>query len=110
VKFSLSLTIKTIIYSFICIMYVFRKTLKLSDCCTPMAGKEMKNRGSKCLKEVHTVTEALKALYRQKLLPLEKYYGFSDFHSSSLEDADFDNKPMILVLGQCSTGKTTFIR
>lgn len=75
-----------------------------------MAGKEMKNRGGKCLKEVHTVTEALKALYRQKLLPVEKYYGFSDFHSSSLEDADFDNKPMILVVGQCSTGKTTFIR
>ncbi|XP_043094669.1 EH domain-containing protein 2 [Puntigrus tetrazona] len=75
-----------------------------------MAGKEMKNRGSKCLKEVHTVTEALKTLYRQKMLPLEKYYDFSDFHSSSLEDADFDNKPMILVVGQCSTGKTTFIR
>ncbi|XP_016141374.1 EH domain-containing protein 2 [Sinocyclocheilus grahami] len=75
-----------------------------------MAGKEMKNRGGKCLKEVHTVTEALKTLYRQKLLPLEKYYDFSDFHSSGLEDADFDNKPMILVVGQCSTGKTTFIR
>ncbi len=75
-----------------------------------MAGKEMKNRGGKCPKEVHTVTEALKTLYRQKLLPLEKYYDFSDFHSSSLEDADFDNKPMILVVGQCSTGKTTFIR
>uniref|UniRef100_A0A673MPE0 EH domain-containing protein 2-like n=1 Tax=Sinocyclocheilus rhinocerous TaxID=307959 RepID=A0A673MPE0_9TELE len=58
----------------------------------------------------HIVSEALKTLYRQKLLPLEKYYGFSDFHSSSLEDADFDNKPMILVVGQCSTGKTTFIR
>ncbi|XP_016343961.1 EH domain-containing protein 2-like [Sinocyclocheilus anshuiensis] len=75
-----------------------------------MADKEMKNRGGKCLKEVHIVSEALKTLYRQKLLPLEKYYGFSDFHSSSLEDADFDNKPMILVVGQCSTGKTTSIR
>lgn len=75
-----------------------------------MSAKGMRNRGGKCLKAVHTVTEALKILYRQKLLPLEKYYGFSDFHSSSLEDADFDNKPMILVLGQCSTGKTTFIR
>uniref|UniRef100_A0A673MRX6 EH domain-containing protein 2-like n=1 Tax=Sinocyclocheilus rhinocerous TaxID=307959 RepID=A0A673MRX6_9TELE len=69
-----------------------------------------KSMGGKCLKEVHIVSEALKTLYRQKLLPLEKYYGFSDFHSSSLEDADFDNKPMILVVGQCSTGKTTFIR
>lgn len=75
-----------------------------------MAGKDIKKRSGKCQKEVHTVTEALKTLYRQKLLPLEKYYGFFDFHSTSLEDADFSNKPMILVLGQCSTGKTTFIR
>ncbi|KAG7314580.1 hypothetical protein KOW79_021883 [Hemibagrus wyckioides] len=75
-----------------------------------MAPKEVKNKGVKSLKEVQTVTEGLKFLYRQKLLPLEKYYGFSDFHSPSLEDADFNNKPMILVVGQCSTGKTTFIR
>ncbi|KAK2816474.1 hypothetical protein Q7C36_022745 [Tachysurus vachellii] len=75
-----------------------------------MAPKEVKNKGVKSLKEVQTVTEGLKFLYRQKLLPLEKYNGFSDFHSPSLEDADFDNKPMILVVGQCSTGKTTFIR
>lgn len=27
-----------------------------------------------------------------------------------LEDADFDNKPMVLLVGQYSTGKTTFIR
>ncbi|XP_052413023.1 EH domain-containing protein 2 [Carassius gibelio] len=86
------------------------KANSLLKCNGSMAGKEMKNKGGKCLKEVHTVTEALKTLYRQKLLPLEKYYDFSDFHSSSLEDADFDNKPMILVVGQCSTGKTTFIR
>ncbi|KTF78114.1 hypothetical protein cypCar_00030252 [Cyprinus carpio] len=84
--------------------------LKLSERSSLMAGKEMKNRGGKCLKEVHTATEALKTLYWQKWLPLEKYYGFSDFQSSSLEDKDFDNKPMILVVGQCSTGKTTFIR
>ncbi|TRY59892.1 hypothetical protein DNTS_008122 [Danionella cerebrum] len=75
-----------------------------------MPGGTMKTKSAKRLKEVQTVTEALKTLYRQKLLPLEKFYRFSDFHSSCLEDADFDNKPMILVLGQCSTGKTTFIK
>ncbi|KAI5608404.1 EH domain-containing protein 2-like [Silurus asotus] len=75
-----------------------------------MASRKVKNRGVKSLKEVRTVTEGLKFLYRQKLLPLEKHYSFADFHSPSLEDADFDNKPMILVVGQCSTGKTTFIR
>ncbi|TNN66616.1 EH domain-containing protein 2 [Liparis tanakae] len=59
---------------------------------------------------IRTVTEGLKSLYRKKLLPLEEYYGFHDFHSLSLEDADFDNKPMVLVVGQYSTGKTTFIK
>ena len=59
---------------------------------------------------IRTVTEGLKSLYRKKLLPLEQYYGFHDFHSPSLEEADFDNKPMVLVVGQYSTGKTTFIK
>uniref|UniRef100_A0A8B9RAY4 Dynamin-type G domain-containing protein n=1 Tax=Astyanax mexicanus TaxID=7994 RepID=A0A8B9RAY4_ASTMX len=37
-------------------------------------------------------------------------HRFHDFHSPALEDADFDNKPMVLLVGQYSTGKTTFIR
>ncbi|KAJ8353299.1 hypothetical protein SKAU_G00208660 [Synaphobranchus kaupii] len=57
-----------------------------------------------------TVGDGLKKLYKNKLLPLEEHYKFQDFHSSALEDADFDNKPMVLLLGQYSTGKTTFIR
>ncbi|XP_075060465.1 EH domain-containing protein 3 [Mixophyes fleayi] len=57
-----------------------------------------------------TVSEGLKKLYKTKLLPLEEYYKFHEFHSPALEDADFDNKPMILLVGQYSTGKTTFIR
>ncbi|XP_034024022.1 EH domain-containing protein 2-like [Thalassophryne amazonica] len=56
------------------------------------------------------VTEELKNLYYKRLLPIEKYYSFHHFHSPSYEDADFDNKPMVLVMGQYSTGKTTFIR
>ncbi|CAM9833060.1 unnamed protein product [Lampetra planeri] len=57
-----------------------------------------------------TVTEGLKKIYRTRLLPLEEHYRFHEFHSPSLEDADFDNKPMVLLVGQYSTGKTTFIR
>lgn len=56
------------------------------------------------------VTEELKNLYYKRLLPIEKYYAFHHYHSPSYEDADFDNKPMVLVMGQYSTGKTTFIR
>ena len=35
---------------------------------------------------------------------------FHDFHSPPLDEADFDAKPMILLVGQYSTGKTTFIK
>lgn len=57
-----------------------------------------------------TVTEGLQSLYTKKLLPLEETYLFHDFHSPALEDADFQSKPMVLLVGQYSTGKTTFIR
>ena len=57
-----------------------------------------------------SVATGLKKLYKSKLRPLEDQYKFSDFHSPPLDDADFDSKPMILLIGQYSTGKTTFIR
>lgn len=57
-----------------------------------------------------TVVEGLKSIYKQKLLPLETYYQFHEFHSPKLEDPDFDARPMILLVGQYSTGKTTFIK
>ncbi|KYB29743.1 EH domain-containing protein 3 [Tribolium castaneum] len=56
------------------------------------------------------VVEGLKTIYKNKLLPLEQHYQFHDFHSPQLEDSDFDAKPMILLVGQYSTGKTTFIK
>ncbi|KAK6620755.1 3-hydroxyisobutyryl-CoA hydrolase [Polyplax serrata] len=68
-----------------------------------------KNDGKK--HEVYeTVVEGLKKIYKEKLLPLESQYNFHDFHSPQLDDADFDAKPMILLVGQYSTGKTTFIK
>lgn len=60
--------------------------------------------------EVGNVIGELKKIYKSKLLPLEEHYQFHDFHSLKFEDADFDAKPMILLVGQYSTGKTTFIR
>lgn len=56
------------------------------------------------------VVQGLKRIYKTKLLPLEQQYQFHDFHSPQLEDSDFDAKPMILLVGQYSTGKTTFIK
>ncbi|XP_062368448.1 EH domain-containing protein 2-like [Cinclus cinclus] len=56
------------------------------------------------------VAEALKSLYKSKLLPVEEFYGFGSFHSPPLQDADFEAKPMVLVMGQYSSGKTSFIQ
>lgn len=56
------------------------------------------------------VVGGLKDIYKRKLLPLEEHYLFHEFHSPPLNDADFEAKPMILLVGQYSTGKTTFIK
>jgi len=62
-------------------------------------------------KEVFTnLVEGLRQVYKTKLLPLEEAYRFHEFHSSQLEDSDFSAKPMVLLVGQYSVGKTTFIR
>ncbi|KAJ9586331.1 hypothetical protein L9F63_020039 [Diploptera punctata] len=67
--------------------------------------------GRKREPEVFTsVVDGLKKVYRTKLLPLEETYLFHDFHSPKLNDADFDSKPIILFMGQYSTGKTTLIK
>ncbi|XP_058876313.1 EH domain-containing protein 2-like [Acipenser ruthenus] len=72
--------------------------------------KGQRERDRKPLEVIRTVTEGLQSLYQKKLLPLEQHYRFHEFHSAALEEADFHNKPMVLVVGQYSTGKTTFIR
>lgn len=56
------------------------------------------------------VLQGLRKIYKTKLLPLETTYQFHDFHSPALDDPDFEAKPMILLVGQYSTGKTTFIK
>ncbi|KAG0368651.1 hypothetical protein BGZ54_001462 [Gamsiella multidivaricata] len=54
--------------------------------------------------------DELKETYRRKIRPLETTYNFEGFHSAPLSDSDIEAKPMVLLLGQYSTGKTTFIR
>lgn len=58
----------------------------------------------------NNVLDGLREMYRKVIFPLEEEYRFHDFHSPSLDEADFTAKPMILLVGQYSTGKTTFIR
>ncbi|PHT35425.1 EH domain-containing protein 2 [Capsicum baccatum] len=56
------------------------------------------------------IIDGLKKLYVKKLKPLEVAYHYSDFVSPLLANSDFDAKPMVMLLGQYSTGKTTFIK
>ncbi|XP_065880038.1 EH domain-containing protein 1-like [Euphorbia lathyris] len=59
---------------------------------------------------VTSIVDGLKRLYIEKLKPLEVTYQFNDFASPLLTNSDFDARPMVMLLGQYSTGKTTFIK
>lgn len=62
------------------------------------------------LTAVTSIIDGLKRLYIEKLKPLEATYRFNDFVSPLLTNSDFDARPMVMLLGQYSTGKTTFIK
>ncbi|KAK2359081.1 EH domain-containing protein [Trifolium repens] len=73
----------------------------------PSASKSLKKLP---LSAVTSIIDGLKKLYVERLKPLEVTYRFNDFVSPLLTDSDFDAKPMVMLLGQYSTGKTTFIK
>ena len=55
----------------------------------------------------------LKEIYKNDVLPIEQKFNLYNFclpTNEAIQDAEFDAKPMVLLLGQYSTGKTTFIR
>ena len=58
----------------------------------------------------NSVVDGLRKMYYKVLKPLEEAYLFNEFHSPVMSDPDFVAKPMVLLVGQYSTGKTTFIR
>ncbi|KAL5157720.1 EH domain-containing protein 2 [Glycine soja] len=62
------------------------------------------------LNSVTSIIDGLKRLYIERLKPLEVAYQYNDFVSPLLTNTDFDAKPMVMLLGQYSTGKTTFIK
>lgn len=57
-----------------------------------------------------SVMDKLKHLYFTNIKPLEEQFSFGEFYSPSMKSSDFDAKPMVLLLGQYSVGKTSFIR
>ncbi|KAI8814591.1 P-loop containing nucleoside triphosphate hydrolase protein [Cladochytrium replicatum] len=61
-------------------------------------------------RQFSSIVEALQSVYKQKIKPLEQQYHFDTFHSTCLTDADLGAKPMVLLLGQYSVGKSTFVK
>eukprot|EP00041_Stephanoeca_diplocostata_P035330 m.1241529 g.1241529 ORF g.1241529 m.1241529 type:complete len:557 (-) comp24680_c0_seq1:1954-3624(-) len=59
-----------------------------------------------------SAVDGLKKLYFNKIKPVEDLYKFGGNSSFSREltDAEFDARPQIMLLGQYSVGKSTFIR
>jgi GTP-binding protein EngB required for normal cell division len=68
-----------------------------------IADISMDERYNSLLSELYTV-------YHKKIRPLEVNYQFEGFHSAPLSQKDIEAKPMVLLLGQYSVGKTTFIQ
>jgi N-terminal EH-domain containing protein len=56
-----------------------------------------------------SVVQGLKDIYTTKIRPIEELYNYDAFYSAPLSDAEIEAKPMVLLLGQYSTGKTSFI-
>lgn len=56
------------------------------------------------------VVASLKTLYKTKIRPIEKFTYFSKFHHSEILDSELQAKPLVLLIGQYSTGKTSFIK
>lgn len=57
------------------------------------------------------VSARLKQIYRKSVLPVEKRYRYDYFYESPfLSDVEFDSKPQVMLVGQYSVGKTSFIR
>jgi len=71
---------------------------------------EVKEKNSDQPQEIPIMIGALKKMYKEKLLPLEKRFKYDEFASPHLKDAYFDAKPFVLLIGQYSVGKTTFIK
>jgi len=57
------------------------------------------------------VQTELKKIYKKAVLPVEKRFRYDYFYESPfLSDVEFDSKPQVMLVGQYSVGKTSFIR
>jgi len=58
----------------------------------------------------NNTSDCMKKLYKERMLPLESQFGFHSCHSPAMTEADFNAVPMVLLIGQYSVGKSTFVK
>lgn len=75
----------------------------------PVVVSETSTEGNSRVNE-DLVVDELKELYFETLLPIEKKCLFGKFHGPEISASELSAKPAVLLLGQYSTGKTTFIK
>eukprot|EP00536_Pseudo-nitzschia_multiseries_P008432 jgi/Psemu1/319388/estExt_fgenesh1_pm.C_2140001 len=67
--------------------------------------------GDEAADRTAVITGRLKTIYRKTVLPVEKRFKYDYFFESPfLSDIEFDAKPQVMLIGQYSVGKTSFIR
>lgn len=78
---------------------------------TSMAGGGGGAGADEAVNKTQRVSAQLKAIYKDNILPAEKRYQYDYFYESPfLSDVEFDAKPQVMLVGQYSVGKTSFIR
>ena len=74
------------------------------------SSKMVAGRQKKATQEFDTISDGLKTIYKHKLKPMEVSYGYDQFYGPLLSENDLEAKPIVLLLGQYSTGKSTFVQ
>jgi len=72
--------------------------------------KENKAKGTEVQTKTQKVSQGLSEMYINQLKGLEQAFQFPKFHSPLLNQVDFEVKPLVMLVGQYSVGKTSFIR
>lgn len=72
---------------------------------------ESPTNADEAIHKTNLVSTKLKAIYKDNILPAEKRWRYDFFYESPhLTDVEFDAKPQVMLVGQYSVGKTSFIR
>jgi len=76
----------------------------------PSKGRPTGESGKKPRTPAEQVSAGLSHFYFKYVKPLEENFKFDKFCTPLLNKADFKAKPMVLLIGQYSVGKTSFIK